>query len=101
MPTPCSPPARPIAAQDYTPTPYLVDTVHLDFVLGEEVAKVNTRQRLTPNHATGGAAPALFLNGAPVSRLAGCTDTCMPRWLFSRCRTHLLTPAGLPQVARM
>lgn len=60
-----------IFRKDYTPTPYLVDTVHLDFVLDEEVAKVTARQRLTPNHAAGGDAPALFLNGREDVKLEG------------------------------
>lgn len=48
--------------QDYRPPPYLVGTVHLNFLLGEDVTRVESTLRLQPNWA--GEQPDLFLNGA-------------------------------------
>ena len=56
------------ASQDYTPTPYLVDSVHLNFLLNEDVTRVESRLRLHPNAvsssaAAGGTPPPLCLDG--------------------------------------
>ncbi|PRW56145.1 puromycin-sensitive aminopeptidase isoform X1 isoform A [Chlorella sorokiniana] len=48
--------------KDYKPPAYLVDTIHLNFVLNEDVTRVESRMRVLPNHAAG-ERPALFLNG--------------------------------------
>lgn len=37
--------------KDYQPTPYLIDSVSLDFVLNEDFAQVTTVQKVRPNHA--------------------------------------------------
>jgi hypothetical protein len=51
--------------KDYTPTPYLVETIDLNFILNEDVSTVEARLRLIPNHkATNGNRPELFLDGA-------------------------------------
>ncbi|KAI7843850.1 hypothetical protein COHA_002401 [Chlorella ohadii] len=48
--------------KDYKPPAYLVDSIHLNFVLNEDVTRVESRMRVLPNHAAG-ERPALFLNG--------------------------------------
>lgn len=65
MATAAAPPAaeaaRPVEKfrKDYAPVPYAVDTIHLDFVLNEELTTVATTMSMQPNAAK---AP-LFLNG--------------------------------------
>ena len=69
--SPCNPlpdPHHAAASQDYTPTPYLVDSVHLNFLLNEDVTRVESRLRLHPNAASsaaaaGGTPPPLCLDG--------------------------------------
>ena len=41
---------KPKYRKDYTPTPYLIDSVSLDFVLSEDVTQVTTVQKVRPNH---------------------------------------------------
>jgi hypothetical protein len=49
---------------DYRAPPFLVDTVNLDFILGEDVTHVHSRLSLVPNYdASSGAVPELVLNG--------------------------------------
>lgn len=53
-------PPRPAHA-DYRPPPFLVESVHLDFVLGE-TTRVTSTLKLTPNYE-GAAPPPLKLDG--------------------------------------
>lgn len=46
---------QPKYRKDYTPTPYLVDSISLDFSLGEESTTVVARSHVKPNHS--GARP--------------------------------------------
>jgi aminopeptidase N len=55
--------------KDYSPPPYLVDTVHLAFNLNEEVTHVTSRLALKPNYTATGSTPALMLNGRPDVKL--------------------------------
>ncbi|MEW5309288.1 MAG: hypothetical protein WDW38_001184 [Sanguina aurantia] len=48
---------------DYTPVPYTIDTVHLDFNLNDDVTTVHSKLVLLPRHNAVGAAPPLELNG--------------------------------------
>ena len=41
---------KPKYRKDYTPTPSLVDSVSLDFVLNEDITQVTTVQKVRPNH---------------------------------------------------
>lgn len=54
---------QPIFRKDYKAPPYLIDTVHLNFILNEDVTHVHSKLMLKPNYAEKGAAPPLFLNG--------------------------------------
>jgi len=47
--------------KDYQPTPYLIDTIHLDFILNEDVSHVHSKMHMKPNYA--GSPPPLVLNG--------------------------------------
>lgn len=52
--------------KDYRPTPYLIDTVHLDFKLNEESTLIHSRLAMVPNAASeaeNGSRADLFLNG--------------------------------------
>lgn len=48
--------------KDYTPTPYLIDTVNLDFILNEDVTLVVSKLQLKPNYSGDEPAP-IFLDG--------------------------------------
>ena len=50
-----------ILRRDYAPTPYLVDTVYLDFNLEEESTAVKSRLHVKPNY--GGKPPEMSLDG--------------------------------------
>lgn len=52
---------KPKYRKDYTPTPYLIDSVELDFSLNEDVTTVLAKMLVKPNN-TGGR-PEMFLNG--------------------------------------
>jgi len=47
---------------DYKPTPYLVDSVHLDFVLNEDVTHVHSKVAFKPNNSEA-MPPPLVLDG--------------------------------------
>ncbi|KAI8463561.1 MAG: putative aminopeptidase, 3 [Monoraphidium minutum] len=57
-----------IHRKDYTPTPYLVDTVDLAFDLNEDVTTVTSKLAMTPNYKAG-PPPPLVLNGRKDLRL--------------------------------
>ncbi|EFN58926.1 hypothetical protein CHLNCDRAFT_19903 [Chlorella variabilis] len=59
---PTSPPTLRAALQDYTPPPYLIDSVHLNFLLGDTVTRVESCMQVLPNHAAS-ERPPLFLHG--------------------------------------
>ncbi|GBF99643.1 hypothetical protein Rsub_12580 [Raphidocelis subcapitata] len=59
-----------IHRKDYKPTPYLIDTVHLDFDLNEDATTVTARLAMTPNHSDP-VPPPLELNGRKDVRLVG------------------------------
>lgn len=48
---------------DYKQPPFFIDTVHLDFILNEDVTHVHSTLHLLPNYPEGTAAPPLVLNG--------------------------------------
>lgn len=66
-----APAAKPqaIFRKDYTPPPYMIDTVHLNFNLNEDVTHVTSRLALKPNYKANGSRPALTLNGRPDVKL--------------------------------
>lgn len=70
-PPQAAPAAKPqaIFRKDYTPPPYLVDTVHLNFNLNEDVTHVTSKLALKPNYTPNGSRPALTLNGRPDVKL--------------------------------
>lgn len=70
-PPQAAPTAKPqaIFRKDYTPPPYLVDTVHLNFNLNEDVTHVTSKLALKPNYTPNGSRPALTLNGRPDVKL--------------------------------
>lgn len=47
----------------------MIDTVHLNFNLNEDVTHVHSKLQLKPNYTPNGAAPALTLNGRPDVKL--------------------------------
>ena len=51
--------------QDYKPPSYLIDSIHLTFLLNEASTRVESRMRVLPNPAAAanGAADSLFLDG--------------------------------------
>jgi aminopeptidase N len=49
--------------KDYQPTPYLIDTVYLDFILNDDVTHVHSQLRMTPNYKQGSPPPPLVLDG--------------------------------------
>lgn len=53
--------------QDYKPTPYLVEHVHLDFVLNEDKSTVKSKLHMTPNYGDA-SPPKLELDGESLSR---------------------------------
>lgn len=71
---PTSPPTLRAALQDYTPPPYLIDSVHLNFLLGDTVTRVESCMQVLPNHAAS-ERPPLFLHGCEGERL-----TPAPLW---------------------
>ena len=50
--------------QDYKPTPYLVEHVHLDFLLNEDKSTVTSKLHMTPNYGDASTPPKLELDGA-------------------------------------
>jgi hypothetical protein len=64
-------PAKPqaILRKDYTPPPYMIDTVHLNFNLNEDVTHVTSKLAFKPNYQANGSTPALTLNGRPDVKL--------------------------------
>jgi hypothetical protein len=59
-----------IFRKDYKPPSYLVDTVHLDFVLNEDVSRVEATMHMQPNYT--GERPDLFVNGGLGGPVPGC-----------------------------
>jgi hypothetical protein len=57
-----------IFRKDYKPTPYTIDTVHLNFNLNEDVTTVTSRLAMVPKHSEA-KPPPLFLNGRPDVKL--------------------------------
>ena len=51
--------------QDYKPTPYLVEHVHLDFLLNEDKSTVKSKLHMAPNYGDASAPPKLELDGKP------------------------------------
>jgi aminopeptidase N len=49
--------------KDYTPTPYLINNVFLDFILNEDVTHVHSQMRMRPNYPSGTIPPELLLDG--------------------------------------
>jgi hypothetical protein len=47
----------------------MIDTVHLNFNLNEDVTHVTSRLALKPNYKANGSRPALTLNGRPDVKL--------------------------------
>lgn len=77
-----------IFRKDYKPPSYLTDTVHLTFVVNEDVTRVESRLQIKPNYK--GDRPELFLNGACSHR-----PVCSGFWRAGTCcslrcslRTH-------------
>jgi hypothetical protein len=97
---------QPIFRKDYTPTPYLIDTVSLNFDLREDVTTVTSTLALTPNYTPNGAAPPLFLNGRPDVKLLGLKVAGKPvpeagYALTARSRlSRSPSPLPCPRVAR-
>ncbi|GMH42507.1 hypothetical protein BSKO_10426 [Bryopsis sp. KO-2023] len=56
--------------KDYSPTPYLFDSVDLDFDLNEDVTTVVSKLKVRPNHASG-PSPSMELNGRSDLTLLG------------------------------
>jgi hypothetical protein len=50
---------REMFRKDYKPPPYNIDTIYLNFVLNEDVTRVESKMRMLPN----GSKAELFLNG--------------------------------------
>lgn len=67
---------QPKFRKDYTPTPYLVDTVSLDFNLNEDSTKVVAKSAIKPNHA-GTLPPFVPCGCQQITQCAGqgCTHT--------------------------
>ena len=51
--------------QDYKPTPYLIEHVHLDFLLNEDKSTVKSKLHMTPNYGDASTPPKLELDGTP------------------------------------
>ena len=51
--------------QDYKPTPYLIEDVHLDFLLNEDKSTVKSKLHMTPNYGSASSPPKLELDGEP------------------------------------
>ncbi|GAX81576.1 hypothetical protein CEUSTIGMA_g9004.t1 [Chlamydomonas eustigma] len=49
--------------KDYTPTPYLINNIFLDFILNEDITHVHSQMRMRPNYPSGSAPPELLLDG--------------------------------------
>jgi aminopeptidase N len=50
--------------QDYKPTPYLIEHVHLYFLLDEDRSTVKSKLHMTPNYGGATTPPTLELDGA-------------------------------------
>jgi len=61
---------QPIRLADYKPTPYLIDTVHLDFNLGHDATDVTARLSLRPNPASSERNAPLVLDGERLTLLS-------------------------------
>eukprot|EP00775_Hariotina_reticulata_P008909 gene8910-9086_t len=88
-----------IFRKDYTPPPYLISTVDLNFVLNEDVTHVTSKLQLVPNYEPNGAAPPLFLNGRDDVKLVGVKVAGAPvpetgYKLTEKSLTLLSPPAG-------
>ena len=55
--------------QDYKPTPYLVEHVHLDFLLNEDKSTVTSKLHMTPNYGDASTPPKLELDGKPFNHI--------------------------------
>ncbi len=55
--------------QDYKPPPYLIERVHLTFILDEDKTRVLSRLSVKPNY-DGEAAPPLSLDGVYLVRVS-------------------------------
>lgn len=86
-----------IFRKDYTPTPYLIETVNLNFLLGEDITTVTSRLHFKPNPAGHGPGD-LVLNGrSDVKLISVAVDG---KALDSNAYTltpKLLTLSGLPE----
>ncbi|MGI9417812.1 MAG: aminopeptidase N [Geminicoccaceae bacterium] len=60
--------------RDYRPSDYLIDTVFLDFQLGEANTEVEARLSIRRNPETGSAAAPLVLDGENLTLLAICMN---------------------------
>jgi aminopeptidase N len=69
---------KPIFRKDYTPPPYLIDTVKLNFNLNEDVTTVTSKLAMVPNYSPSSSPPPLFLNGRPDVKLVSVSvsGTC-------------------------
>ena len=61
---------QPIRLADYKQTPYLIDTVHLDFNLGHDATDVTARLSLRPNPASSERNAPLVLDGERLTLLS-------------------------------
>lgn len=63
---PAAAPAKPVEKfrKDYAPVPHTVDTISLNFILGEDITKVEAKMKMKPHAvAADGSRQSLFLNG--------------------------------------
>jgi len=58
---------QPIRLEDYRPTPYLIDTVHLDFRLDPTATRVTSRLALRPNPESLDTGAPLVLDGERIT----------------------------------
>jgi aminopeptidase N len=67
---------KPKHRKDYKPTPYLIDSVSLDFVLNEDVTQVTAVQKVRPNHT--GAPLSLYQPLLqPFTAVMRCARICL------------------------
>lgn len=75
--------------KDYAPVPYTVDTISMNFILNEDVTKVESKMRMKPNNNS--ANQSLFLNGREDVTLESIAinGTALPSSAYT------VTPSGL------
>ena len=61
--------------QDYKPTPYIIEHVHLDFLLNEDKSTVKSKLHMTPNYGDASTPPTLELDGAASAACVGTQNT--------------------------